>query len=870
MANDLQSALSDLFGSSAPTQAAPAADTSKAPAPQQDNTVSFTSGPQMAKDSAVAVDRARAADDVLSSFVTTNDQVAQTREANLSKVVAAKKAVSDQVSSEIDGFNQTVTPIFQKREAIAARQTELSQMNPLKRWLLGTVSNQYNDNYLANEQKALTSQLQVHSTDFQTLMGIHDDVVKNLDSVFEGQDSINRLHLENASQDVRLAMQGVGTAQQVLQTEQQGIAANADLIRTQSMARTDLMGSMTPEQVNRAYADATKNGGTTVVNGIPLRAGELKDLGMQWHDKQVTLQSRDLALRANQVELAQTLENQYIGKMSGPEIKAAIANGGKLPNGHMLNQESLTRALAASQQQSTMMADSAVQQSAYGIYANGLKTITAGVQGGLVRAQSLFGTTPDEINRLNNGIAAKLNGISAGAKAAHDAGPEAERAYVAKVLPDIQAIQEAQDKTNKSLADRWSGGDPNLKIIAESWLSGTPVNSESAAKGMIAFARHDIPAGTKLSPGANATIIKVRQIVQQFDGGAAGDSVSAMMAKTTKRAKGEEDPKLVSAVEQAIRGSYNQTTMDSLFQAAPQIARNIVGPDGQPHPFSRVDPADLSAALRHGDEEGLKVLSRKLGLSPDKTKTLFDAGEGGSQWKLYKNQHPDADFGQMARAYNAQQNMATLIALDHSASAKPGFKPSEAYTSLLHNPQFQQQAESLAAAQGGNSPGDYMLHSIAGTHFSSKMFSQADNVAQAQAAIRQRTLQQATETSMKLRNLNPVDSARVALHAIPGLSAPEAELLLQHTIPLANAQSNANGTVSADGYSGAIDSVIQHQKFQDPNLERIRRTAAAAWPQIRPQVNKGIMGLLAAPVDYGNQAFAYIGQGAAQGAQEPK
>ena len=43
---------------------------------------------------------------------------------------------------------------------------------------------------------------------------------------------------------------------------------------------------------------------------------------------------------------------------------------------------------------------------------------------------------------------------------------------------------------------------------------------------------------------------------------------------------------------------------------------------------------------------------------------------------------------------------------------------------------------------------------------------------------------------------------------------------------------------NAADMSQQIDEIIMSHKFDDPNLERIRRIAAKEWPEMKPQVDR--------------------------------
>lgn len=789
--------------------------------------------------------RAGEADSFLQDYIAQVDKVQDVRKESLEKTVQAKQAVNQQVQQQTQDFSKSVQPLFQKRQAIVDRKVELEEMNPIKKAIFGIFDRNYQESHLEKLDQGVTEQLQVRGQEYQQLMGIQDTIVKGIESAFNDQDAVNQLELANGEQDVQLRMQGVGSAQQVFKAELAGLEAQSEVMVAQARARQDLLSGMSPGEVNNALGQAKKSGGQVMINGIPLRVGELQSAANQWQEQALALESRQLAVQAGRMDLADRYEERMIKTMTAPQIQAAIANGGVF-KGQTLNQEALTRAYASMTQRNQIIAANASTESAIPIAHAMIRQIGNNTTGTNQRAVGLFGQLPREMQQQALSIATRIKGFAEAERKAREAGASAE--FVQSQLPMFKGLLDEQAALQDKMAERWAGGNKDLKAVAIAWMSGSPLNSESAAKGLITLARNGMPAGTKLSGPAKAAFEQAQRIVAAHDKGDPGKPINLLMQGGKKK---DMDPDLVQAVSSSIRSLYTNNSMKEVLAASPQLAAQIQGPDGQPHPFSRVRPEDFHSAQALGDSQGYKLLGQKLGLSEDQTRILFGPnGASSDAFKKAKAKNPDLDMGQARRDLVATQTSAFLNALDHTPSAVNGFKPSQAFTSLMANPRYQQMASNAVAGQGQSSAGDYMTSAIGSTGFESALYGYNQVVQRSYSQLQANATQQAIESSQKLRNASPWDSATITLNTIDGISPQEANVLLAAVKQAANQRGirldSGLGPTAGAQTADAIDSIITKTKFNDPNLERIRQTAARDWAPRRQQIYKGLTGLMRA------------------------
>lgn len=838
-------------GTSPITASAPAPTADTRPMGTGDVVDPFTIGPTIRAQNQTAVERAKRADDVLTATTSAIDARQEQRLGLLTTAVAAKTDLGRQVADQTTAFRDSVTPIFQRREAIASRMVEYSNMNPFKRALTNLVSFGNDEESLKAKDDALAHQLGVMGAEYQTNMGAANTMLQTIDTQLQGQDSILTLQDANDSVDFQLASQGVGSAQTMFQTSLQGLSAENEIMRGKAQARIDLLSGMQPAQINAALADARKKGGTTIVNGVELRAGELQEASMSWQDKELALQSRQLAIQSQRMDLAAQQEVKIINSMTGPELDAAIQAGG-IYRGQRLNQIALTQAYGAMRTRQGLIVDQAGQAGAPALASSMLTAIGGRARQAQGRALSLFGQIPGEMDALDRSLAARMNSYAEGQRAATRAGAGA--AYAEANLPAFQAMLKEQQDTWAKMAKKWSGGNADLEAVGLAVLSGSPLNSEQATRGLITMARGGIPAGTKLSGPAAATMARVKALVTQYDAGKPGDDINSLMSRVTGK-KPVIDPELIARVQKEVVRQQTSTLMDSVLQATPAIAAQIMGPDGKPHPFSQVNPQDFLSSVHAGDEEGYRRVGQMLGLKPDQTRTLFSQGTAGPMWAQVVKKDPSANFAQLGQQLAALQNQSTLQHLDASPSATATFKPSKAYADLMMSPQYQQAVSRAAQGQMQSSAGDYIVGSIAGQGFDSSFYNYAQSVPRSYAALEARSIALVRERQARIRSTNPWDSTNVALGTIQGISPKDQQSLVAAVRQVVEAGAakhpESPGNILGPGRmpdspevaslgrtpgyvtAAMIDSVMLNHQFDDPNLERIRKTAARDWVTTR-------------------------------------
>lgn len=869
---ELQAGVSALLGGGqAP---APAATMNPKPQPAQASSVAATQAPAdndqalagtaakitaaLPGDTDSSVAAARNADDVAASFIQHVDTINGQRAKLLADSTTAKQSLVDQEGKLTQDTQAAVTPLFQKLQSVTDRKAELAQMNPFKRMFVETFSLSHNPDWLNEQEAALKDQIATHGQSYATLMGMSDRSLQAVNEHYESQDAMLRLGLENYSADARAAIQKSATSSQIVGTEIQGLEGAQHAIATAALARNDFISKLTPDQTNAYLAKAQANGGSVMVNGLTLNAGELQKQAMNWKDQQLALESRQVALQSGRLELARAQEEKYYSHLSVGQLEA-INSAGKMPDGSAPNYELLTRGLVVAGQRTTQLALDAVNHSSEGVLGSSLYGLGNQVNMATQRATQIYGTLPPELATLSHQLTAQVNGMSASIADARAKGGDVAAAKAAQIA--LSQVAKLQDQFKKGITDqalKWAGGDKTLAEFNLAYLTGSPLNSETSAAALIHMARGNIPAGMKLSPVTQAVLAKIKPIVEQYDAGPGRSGMTMVGGKMIR--KGMEDPALIQSILQNTNQAFSAAALHSTMGQLPELAAQIKGPDGKPHPFSQVSSHDLQAAIQLGDQDGLKKIASNLGITPQMAEMMFQQGEGGNTWKQYKASHKNADYGQTAQMYSQLQQNGMLYYLDHSPSAHPGFVPSLALGNLARNPDFQSMISSKVHALSQGTAGDFLAHSIAGNNFDNFFQGYMGQMSRSAAQNQQQFIRQSATTAQRLRSISPQDSAMAALSTIQGISPGDRSRLLGAVMPLATQMATQPGYAHAgpSSVSDAIDHVMLHQKFQDPALESIRQKAAKVWAERHPMMKTGFAGLLE-----GLQSFRDIGSNSA-------
>jgi hypothetical protein len=204
-----------------------------------------------------------------------------------------------------------------------------------------------------------------------------------------------------------------------------------------------------------------------------------------------------------------------------------------------------------------------------------------------------------------------------------------------------------------------------------------------------------------------------------------------------------------------------------------------------------------------------------------------------------------AQFSDFQAATQAAQMTGLLQALDAGPSARDGFKPGAAFVDFMKSKEVSGKVDQLVNAYGQSGFGAHLVSSTAGGGYREgwnaygagleATYSQLNS-----ANLRRSIAQQRAAFSDPYKRMNVVLGAA-------GLTPDERTVLgrgIREAVGVPNvSQAELMGTRNpamikalSSGSFDKLSYVVQNHKFDDPQMERIRRKAAARWDEMNSVV----------------------------------
>lgn len=765
-------------------------------------------------------------------------QVQAERATAMTESVGKRTAIVNDQDQATQELQTKVAPIFAQRASIAQRQVELAQMSPLKREILGIFSRKYNPDRLAEIDHALAGQASEAGAEYQFATSNRDMLIKDIETRQQGTDALSALQESSANLDKSIANDGFTLATQNLSNAILGIKSGTEVTAAQVQARDVALSQMDPKQLNTAISEAKANGGSAMVNGTPISMAELTHRSQQLQEQDIQLSTAKLGLQAQQLNVQDAAERRLIEHMSPADLQTAINNGG-MYHGHTLNQNALTQAFSMSQARTQGL----VQQSLTNIdgttYAAGIDRLNAQNMETARRIQGISGIqVPTAYKSFINSQVATAKMWADKIKTAPEA---AKNDLRAAALADIGKRNAGLNDVIDNITNGMTRN-KDTQLLLKGWMTGNPVTGQAAAAGLIGMFQggNGVPKGMKLN-GPEAQMFQAAQaayngVMQKYGG---QQSMADIMAGKGKVTKDQFNREVMESVTQAAGSAWNNAQAGQIMPQIPQIAKQ------SGHPAGNIRPADLAGATHLGDQAATQAMATRLGWTPDQVEQVF--GQGGSKAGGYQaiavkgGKAAQIPYAQATRMYQLDTNTNMLRALDASPSARPGFVPSHALTDFMNSAGFNSTLSSYGSNLPHTSFGSFVgdgisngtIPDLIGAHGQALHQAVGNIASQDQARIR---------GQVALYQNDPLKRAGVILAAIPGLNGQDQKALIgaiQGQVSSgAGALDNVNqymggGFITSSAVGDQIDSTILHGKFQDPHLEKLRKTAAAHWNEFQ-------------------------------------
>jgi hypothetical protein len=229
-----------------------------------------------------------------------------------------------------------------------------------------------------------------------------------------------------------------------------------------------------------------------------------------------------------------------------------------------------------------------------------------------------------------------------------------------------------------------------------------------------------------------------------------------------------------------------------------------------------------------------------MGVNAQSPRSIFQKGVDSAEWQTVAKAKgwTNDKFSSLLGALQSIQMNETLSALDASHSAHPGFSPAKAYADFLQSPEVQNQIDKAVNSYGRSSFGSFLVSGAAGGGYRDNWTAYTQAIANQYFLNNGRNLQQRIKQQRSAWR-RPVRSVQRD-QSCAGLTPQESQLLMQNVRPLV--QLNTNGPDQRDvampgvGVSmgssynfDAVANIVRNHKFDDPQVERIRKKVANQW-----------------------------------------
>jgi hypothetical protein len=580
-----------------------------------------------------------------------------------------------------------------------------------------------------------------------------------------------------------------------------GLETQMAIVGQRQTAINVTLDKMSVGETNAALEKAESDpNGVALVNGVPLSVGQLRDKQRRFVDLQADLESRQLALETNRESLAMHYERKVLKNMSDGELEGALAQGG-VYQGQQLDRVQVAAELESRRTIRQKEAESISLQSAPGTVAMLGRQSTNMAKATNQRMLLMLGHVPEEQKQYMTSLATTIEALASEFNAANARG--AGKEWAAQNLPRFQALQQAQDKVINDVATRWAGGNKTLLPLAQGWLRGSPVNSETAARGLVTMARNGLPAGTKLQGPALQAFRLAQQLVKESDTPQGNQTMNDVLS-ADPATKAEKERQLIQKVSEQVSKTYSQSLGNALTKETVTFARDI-RINGKAHPFSFIDPAVYQQALGYAEQAA----------QDSKAAT--------------------------PKERNAIRMRALLDGLDAMTDlSAQGTTASKALIDLYNRPEFHAKAAEFSRQYSQrNGFSDYLISSMGRTNISDTMMQMRDSLAMT-ASVRDTDILKAKVEEARSMRGDPWKRAEMVINGIEGVNKTEGQLLLNALRKRVSQQpgllANAPGATFAQGAAemrgdqlARIEYSLHNEKFEDPALESIRRRVAGRW-----------------------------------------
>lgn len=755
------------------------------------------------------------------------NEIQTSRRARTEKNIGQLDAINEEQQGSNNALKERLNPFLQAKQKIDTRLAELATNSG---GLLGEIRGLFDSNWNYEDLMAKSDKLQ---RGINGIIAAYSAESANREAIFNAivqddklGDELDSLAFSEQDETMKFLTGKLLAAREGFNFLGDMVNQNSELLRAQLAARAEKISSMDIGQLSKYESAASKAGGMIEVDGIPMYATQLRAQRQSLEAIERNEKASKLALAAQQLNLSQEYDQNTLSKMT-PEALIKVRDSGYKLNGRpvppMMVNGLIAQGIQARDASFMATAGQAGALPNAQATANSLATFMSGVSRGLRSTEGEAGGKA--LIPLFSEVAMASQQMAADIRKAKATGDEGQVNAVANAWN--ARLQDLYKRTNQSIdgaALQLARGDKTLGEYYARYFRGQSFTPNEAAGFAAYFSEHkeNLPPQIRYSDHS-------RMLIDTYDKARASVDESMKQAGQTKKSlgAGKYDQMVKEVFSKNASKTITNVGYSAIWSKLPDLAR------GGKHVFGGISQKTWQNALANGDREAAKTLAGFIGVDE---KTAWSIMQGGGTPEQRKQAQP----------YAKQINIATYGGIFNALDSSPEAgnmrgRPSEALIDWLSSSTFKDKVQAYETISAKQSIGGAAAMAFTQGKLQDR-FNQLPGalaIANGQRVVAQTAGGFAGSTRYGIDGAYKMQSV---LAAIPGINGAEEKALLNALTDVAKNDASSFRTGDAvsnrqlsQGYRanlnyGALERLMTSHKFDDPNLERIRKLVA---PKIR-------------------------------------
>lgn len=763
---------------------------------------------------------------MLDTIVADTDRIQEERLAALTETVETKREVNDQLAAANQNMQDRAAAIFVNQQELLRRRQEVRRMNPIARIFKGVTDPKYNEVIMREEELNNRDELETLGQQYKTHRELLGHQMEYVTDAYALDQATNTQRINDNEQDIRLMGQVISMSGMAIDNIKEGIGTQEMIMSLRDQAKDRTLNKMNESLMLDLAGQAQANGGTVEVEGMTFTTRELTEGAGRAEQVRLNLHNQRNAVQMGDMQMADVMETKTMESMSDSQIDEAIAADGSF-QGTQLNVTKLAAEKAKRDQLGVKGGKLVGGDINAEMTIQSMDRMSRSIVAESNALKGLFGHVPSDWTELDANHGAVLQSIAAVMKD-ESITPQAKVAALAKMRPQIAAMEAAREAKLKQMAASFGGTNRALTLVAENYLLGRPAPPQESANGIIAMSRGGVPAGAETSPEAKAILGQVGKMISEYD--------------VRVGAGGTKDPAaLQKSVLTYIQGRARTVVMESVLDDLPVLARSVRDGSGKVHPFAQITQSDWRATRAAGATKGSAIVANAMGISVEQLDAVLKNPGTPTQpselmraIRAHKPEFKDITVGQISAQRATAQINATVQLLD-SQFGNDKFRPSTALANLLANPEVQKRAST--AAFGGRGFVDFTMRSATGGQGQVTLSAYRDKIVRGQAADGAQRLRDVANPALEA-STNPKQRVSLVLNQIDGVNRDQRSQFGSYLLSqMGNVPATRVGGGDLFGkqiqpnfdYWTRMDKLVATPIEGNPTLESIRKKVATKW-----------------------------------------